>query len=126
MKRANKWVSTRSDADVDARRDFDGFDVDEELRRLNAALSVATPPSIRFAAEAMVNIDEWLGRGGALPKRWWKAGSARPNGPGGIATLAEMDAKSARVRGRSKRRPSSRAARAARDRLVATRKAKRT
>ena len=105
-----RWVSTRSDASEDARRDFDGFEVNEELRRLNAALSVASPSSIRFAETAMQNIDEWLVRGGALPERWWNAGSAQPNDPGGVGTLAASE----RKHPRSKRRPSKHRSRASR------------
>lgn len=60
-------VSTRSSASEDARRDFDGFDVDEELRRLRFAMRDA---QWRSAAELTSNIDEHLCRGGSFPVAW--------------------------------------------------------
>ena len=60
-------VSTRSIANEDARRDFDGFDVDEELRRLRRALRDGR---WRVAAELTANLDEHLCRGGSLPVAW--------------------------------------------------------
>ena len=60
-------VSTRSNSGEDARRDFDGFDVDEELRRLRLAMRDA---QWRSAAELTSNIDEYLCRGGSLPVAW--------------------------------------------------------
>ena len=60
-------VSTRSNANVDARRDFDGFDVDEELRLLRRALADGR---WRIAGELAANLDEHLSRGGALPVAW--------------------------------------------------------
>ena len=114
MKRSCKQLSltsTRSGKDADARRDFDGFDVDEELRRLLVAVSereraLGRPPRARleFVAEALANIDEWLPRGGALPKRWWKAGSARPNDPGGVEVLAKAARRGDRTRRRRTKR----------------------
>ena len=111
-RKRSSLTSTRSGKkDADARRDFDGFDVDEELRRLLAAVSAGaralgmTPlATLEFAAEALGNIDEWLTRGGALPKRWWEAGSARPNDPGGVEVLA----KAARRGDRTRRRRTTR------------------
>ena len=60
-------LSTRSNANADARRDFDGFDVDEELRRLRRALGDGR---WRIAAELSANLDEHLCRGGELPVAW--------------------------------------------------------
>lgn len=60
-------VSTRSNKNKDARRDFDGFDVDEELRRLREALRGG---QWRCAAELASNLDEHLSRGGPLPVAW--------------------------------------------------------
>lgn len=67
--------STRSNEDVDAHRDMDGFDVDEELARLRRALVVEekTPEVCAFIVEAFMNIDESLRREGDLPKAWWAA-----------------------------------------------------
>ncbi len=64
-------VSTRSCANDDAHRDFDQFDVDEELARLRRALrGEATLTVSKFIATALGNIDEWIVRGGPLPKAW--------------------------------------------------------
>lgn len=60
-------TSTRSNASEDARRDFDGFDVDEELARLREALR---RKRWRSAAEFAANLDEHLSRGGDLPVAW--------------------------------------------------------
>ena len=60
-------TSTRSNESEDARRDFDGFDVDEELSRLRAALRAG---QWRIAAELSANLDEYLSLGGALPVAW--------------------------------------------------------
>ncbi len=60
-------VSTRSAVNEDARRDFDGFDVDEELHLLRRALRDGR---WRIAAELVSNIDEHLCRGGSLPVAW--------------------------------------------------------
>jgi len=60
-------MSTRSSANADARRDFDGFAVDEELRRLRHALRDG---QWRIAAELAANLDEHLSRGGELPVAW--------------------------------------------------------
>lgn len=62
------FKTTRSGASDDAHRDFDGFDIDEELARARLAM-------IQFVAEAFNNIDEWLIRMGRLPKAW---GHAKP------------------------------------------------
>lgn len=72
-----RWISTRSDASEDAHRDFDGFDVDEELRRLREAVKDGGTAALTFVAEAASNIDEHLNRGGVLPKRWRTAGSVQ-------------------------------------------------
>jgi hypothetical protein len=64
-------ASTRSHADDDAHRDFDQFDVNEELARVRRALhEEATPAVTNFIATAFSNIDEWIVRGGPLPKAW--------------------------------------------------------
>ena len=64
-------ASTRSYADDDAHRDFDEFDVNEELSRLRRALrEEATPAVTNFIVTAIGNIDEWIVRGGPLPKAW--------------------------------------------------------
>lgn len=60
-------VSTRSNTNEDARRDFDDFDVDEELARLRRALRNG---QWRVAAELTANLDEHLSRGGSLPVAW--------------------------------------------------------
>ena len=71
--------STRSAESEDARRDFDDFDVNEELCRARSALreidkgedAERAPDALRaFAAECFANIDEWLSRGGDLPSAW--------------------------------------------------------
>jgi len=71
--------STRSNANEDARRDFDDFDVNEELCRARRALhevdkgedTERSPDALHsFAAECFLNIDEWLSRGGDLPSAW--------------------------------------------------------
>ena len=74
--------TTRSNANVDAHRDMDGFDEDEELARLRRAVAEAKRVSptensdlYRFIAEAFGNIDELLQRLGPLPHAW--IGSAR-------------------------------------------------
>jgi hypothetical protein len=59
--------STRSNRNADARRDFDGFDVDEELVRFRFALKQG---DWRAAAELAANIDEHLSRSGPLPVAW--------------------------------------------------------
>jgi hypothetical protein len=69
---------TRSHAGEDAHRDFDGWDIDEELARLRVALQAVKGWNIRFAEhlafvlEAIENIDEHLTRSGGrgLPKAW--------------------------------------------------------
>jgi hypothetical protein len=61
-------TSTRSKASDDARRDFEGFDVDEELRRFRKALRQA---QWRIAAELAANLDEYLTRGGSRPQAWF-------------------------------------------------------
>jgi hypothetical protein len=60
-------TSTRSNKNEDARRDFDDFDVDEELRRLREALRDEQWHSV---AELAANLDEHLSRGGSLPVAW--------------------------------------------------------
>lgn len=59
--------STRSNANEDARRDFDDFDVDEELRRFRSALRQGQWGAV---AELAANLDEYLSRGGSLPVAW--------------------------------------------------------
>lgn len=60
-------ISTRSRQNPDAARDFDGFDVDEELRRFRDAVRTDQP---QVAIELAANIDEHLSRGGSLPVAW--------------------------------------------------------
>ncbi len=78
--------STRSDENADARRDFDNFDVNEELCRARRALheidrgeyAERSPDALRaFAAECFANIDEWLSRGGDLPSAWRSSNAAK-------------------------------------------------
>lgn len=59
--------STRSSSNPDARRDFDDFDVDEELRRFRLA---AREGQLQSAIKLASNIDEYLSRGGELPVAW--------------------------------------------------------
>lgn len=66
-KKLTKIVSTRSNTSTDARRDFDHFDVDEELCRLRKAMRQG---QWRVAAELVSNLDEHLSRGGSLPVAW--------------------------------------------------------
>jgi hypothetical protein len=59
----------------DAWRDFDSFDVNEELSRLRRALvepldGKNDPSVLKFVYTAIANIDEHLLRGGPLPKAW--------------------------------------------------------
>jgi hypothetical protein len=61
-------TSTRSNESADARRDFDGFDADEELRRLRSALRDG---EWRIVAELAANLDEHLCRGGSFPVAWF-------------------------------------------------------
>ncbi len=81
LTRPLKLTSTRSNKNEDARRDMDGFDVDEELARLRRAVkeveSVKPKQKLkahRFIAEAFANIDEHLLRLGGLPETWKSAG----------------------------------------------------
>jgi hypothetical protein len=74
--------TTRSHEDEDAHRDFDDFDVNEELARLRRAVKEAedTSPAeaqdlYKFIVEAFGNIDEHLQREGNLPRAWWAAAS---------------------------------------------------
>jgi hypothetical protein len=79
--------STRSNANEDARRDFDDFDINEELCRARRALcevskgedAERSPDALySFAAECFLNIDEWLSRGGELPSAWRDRFQATP------------------------------------------------
>jgi hypothetical protein len=45
----------------------------------------AGPDDARDLADALLNLDEWIARGGYLPARWRSAAPARPRG----AALAE-------------------------------------
>lgn len=72
-------ASTRSNKNADARRDFDDFDVNEELCRARRALREVSKGEdaerspgtlLAFAVECFLNIDEWLSRGGDLPSAW--------------------------------------------------------
>lgn len=60
-------TSTRSNKSVDARRDFDGFNVDKELDLMREAMWQG---EWRKAAELASNLDEHLSRGGSLPVAW--------------------------------------------------------
>ncbi len=62
-------VSTRSNENVDARRDFDGFEIETELERLRLGLRSG---NLDFIREAFGNIDEWLSREGRFPVEWEK------------------------------------------------------
>jgi len=64
-------ISTRSKKSEDAHRDFDGFDVDEELARFRAAVSRG---DVTNAVELAKNIDENLSRGGPIPVAWLGVG----------------------------------------------------
>lgn len=59
--------STRSSRSLDAYRDMDGFDVDEELRRYRIAVRMGFAD---VALKLMANIDESMTRGGPLPIAW--------------------------------------------------------
>jgi hypothetical protein len=73
-------TSTRSNTNDDAHRDFDEFDVNEELARLRRALREDMTAAVStFIASATTNIDEWLTRGGGMPDAWRTA--ARPAHP---------------------------------------------
>ncbi len=78
MPRERVFRSTRSSASVDAHRDFDGFDPDEELARLRLALlTPGLPTALAFIVEATTNLDEWLIRFGRLPEAWKNSSSLR-------------------------------------------------
>lgn len=63
--------TTRSNSSGDAHRDFDGFDVDVELDRFRRATQApAGEERDVFLIQAMMNIDEYLMRGGPLPAAW--------------------------------------------------------
>lgn len=62
-------ISTRSNSNEDARRDFDGFDIDDEMRLFREA---CRQKDWKHAAEFMSNIDEYLVRGGEPPNCWVK------------------------------------------------------
>jgi len=65
-----KYASTRSSANEDAARDFDGFDPDEELQRFRGAIE---DQSFEDAAWLAFNLDEWMTRGGTKPREWENA-----------------------------------------------------
>ena len=74
--------TTRSNKSKDAHRDFDGFDADEERRRMRMAFRISVNAKVSTAArskamravvEMAVNLDEYLTRGGALPWAWMGA-----------------------------------------------------
>lgn len=73
------FQSTRSNKSPDEYRDMTGFNVDDELRRLNTMCSIlqqkkeSLPGDFKFVLEAIKNIDEHLYRCGELPDRWEKA-----------------------------------------------------
>ncbi len=73
----DRFTSTRSNESDDAHRDMDGFDVNEELARLRSHLlhcaedrTLSAMHQAFIAVEMMSNIDEYLVRGGPLPKAW--------------------------------------------------------
>ncbi len=77
IRRPLNLKTTRSHESVDAHRDMDGFDEDEELARLRRALAATTSVApgedqelYAFIAEAFGNIDEHLRRGGKPPRAW--------------------------------------------------------
>lgn len=95
--------STRANTSADAHRDFDHFDVNEELARLRRAVheikqtlaqdglciyhklwqkSPEAPllKTLAFVAEAFDNIDENLARLGPLPKAWASARNPKDQG----------------------------------------------
>lgn len=81
-------VTTRSNENVDAHRDFDNFDVEEELRRLRQGLRSG---NLGFCREAFSNLDEWLSRNGRPPSVWSPFGTAEP-GIQGHAFLSDDEA----------------------------------
>ncbi len=89
--------STRSNANTDAYRDMDGFDVDEELARLHKALDVAEgcapevyPTLFEFIEVAVRNIDESLRRMGTLP-RAWSGATKRYTGDASVANSKDPE-----------------------------------
>lgn len=63
-------MSTRPPVEnADAHRDFDHFNVDEELRTMRLAIERSIYP---LTSGVFKNIDEWLSRGGKLPMAWKK------------------------------------------------------
>lgn len=86
-------TSTRSTADEDAHRDYDGYDIEEDLARIRLAVKEITEsprsfssygPSLRFLVEAFENLDEYLVRGGPLPKSWAVRMQDEPGTDGGL------------------------------------------
>jgi hypothetical protein len=67
LKKLTKIVSTRSSINADARRDFDNFDIDEELSRLRKAMRRG---QWRVVAELAANLDQYLSCGGSFPVAW--------------------------------------------------------
>lgn len=102
--------STRSCEGEDARRDFDRFNPDEELRRMRAAIRESADAkattgdrrdAMRLAVEVAMNLDEWLTRAGRLPKVW--ESSHLPHVPGlPKALLSARPKKLSRRRQRAK------------------------
>lgn len=87
--------STRSDANADAHRDFDGWDVDEELRLFRQAVEEG---QFEVAAKLAANIDESMSCGGDFPKEWHGPRCMRSRGD-----LLERFPHATRVRKRSGR-----------------------
>ena len=95
-------MSTRSNAGKDARRDFDGFDEDEELSLLRRALRDG---KWRIAAELISNLDEHLCRGGSLPVGW--LGPACMQEAGDLESRHDDTAKRAEMMTRAERQAAS-------------------
>lgn len=72
------FKTTRSNKNPDAHRDYDHFDIDEELARARLAIKDGSPEALKFAVEAFDNIDEWLIRMGRLPRSWEHADDDAP------------------------------------------------
>jgi len=79
MKPSRLLPTTRANDSEDAHRDMDGFDPDEELRRMRVAIGISLVKAVttaqrrqamRFVVVMAANLDEHLSRGGTCPKEW--------------------------------------------------------
>ncbi len=77
------FASTRSHANEDAHRDFDGWNAEEEIRRFRAAVKAR---HWHAAALLAANLDEFMSRGGARPGAWSDEEAGCPFG-GAAASL---------------------------------------